>query len=416
MNKLNIRNIKPSEINKVAALIAKGYNDDIFFEWVVNSSTDRLKIVTEYYKVYLKAEGAVVHVVEEASGKIIGASVWLPHNIDGDIYKKINKAAGKYYTNFQAVADYSHDNEPKDKPFYQLVGFVIDKEFRCCGLGKRLLKFQLDSLDKKGIGTYLEASTPFSDKSVYASFGYAPYGNIKKFTHTAVLYPLWRDADKNWLENFVKDNGAAFPIIGQKAKSPPIEIPLGDDSEYGEIVEKKEQRELNEFLFNLLKQENAEWALSGDREFRKALYRHADDEWVSQGLTVHVGVDIIVDKGTSVHAPYDGTITHVLYEDCLGGYGYIIALKVADFYLLFGHLSKDNLPKVGQKVTKGEQIGAVGDFKDNGGWFYHLHFQAMTQEGIDNNLIYEALFSPLDMAKADRISPSVMPLLLMSDK
>jgi murein DD-endopeptidase MepM/ murein hydrolase activator NlpD len=86
-------------------------------------------------------------------------------------------------------------------------------------------------------------------------------------------------------------------------------------------------------------------------------------------------------------------------------------VSISDFYLLFGHLATENLPKVGDKIKAGEQIGFVGDFDQNGDWFWHLHFQAMSQEGIDKELIYEALFSKDEMALASRISPSVMPII-----
>jgi len=55
MNDFVIRRIKTSEIDEVAAFISAGYYDDIFFHWVVDSDEDRLQVVTNYYKVYLRA-------------------------------------------------------------------------------------------------------------------------------------------------------------------------------------------------------------------------------------------------------------------------------------------------------------------------------------------------------------------------
>ena len=47
------------------------------------------------------------------------------------------------------------------------------------------------------------------------------------------------------------------------------------------------------------------------------------------------------------------------------------------FYTLYGHLSKDSLSnlKVGQTFTKGQQIGNIGNYPENGNWPPHLHFQ-----------------------------------------
>jgi len=184
------------ELNKIASLISTGYYDDIFFKWVVENDEDRHKVVTEYYKVYLNAKGAVVNVAENGSNKILGASVWLPHDVDASIYDDINTVAGIYADKFQAVADNSHYSEPPNIAFYQLVGFAVDKKTQGTGVGAKLLKHSLDEFDKQGISTYLEASTPYFGSGVYGKFGYQPVGELMVFTESAVLYPLWRSAQK----------------------------------------------------------------------------------------------------------------------------------------------------------------------------------------------------------------------------
>jgi len=189
-----IRPIRPTEIDKVAEMISTGYYDDIFFIWSVDNDDQRHKIVTDYYKIYLSAKGAVAHVAETPDGELIGAAVWLPHDVDAGIYDEIDKVAGEYAPQFRAVADKSHDSEPPVGAFYQLVGFVVPKELQGMGLGGALLKYHLDILDEKGIPTYLEASTPYFGRGVYGRFGYQQVGELMVFTKKAVLYPLWRSA------------------------------------------------------------------------------------------------------------------------------------------------------------------------------------------------------------------------------
>lgn len=192
-----IRPIHVDEISSVATLLANAYYDDLFFHWCVADENDRLSIVSEYYKIYLQSKGCIVHIAENSEQKIIGATVWLPHDAEESMYEEIEKAVGKKYAPYFAeVAEKSHANEPKNTPFYQLVGFGVDESAQGQGIGQALLQYQLEILDKLGIPTYLEASSEFTGAGVYGKFGYELYSDLMHFTDTAVLYPLFRQAKK----------------------------------------------------------------------------------------------------------------------------------------------------------------------------------------------------------------------------
>lgn len=212
MDPLIIRPLKAEEIDEVAAFISEGYYNDIFFKWVVADDSSRQEIVTGYYKAYLHAKGSVVHIAEKAS-QIVGATVWLPHDVDPALYDKIDEAAGRYAPHFRAVADLSHCSEPPMAPFYQLVGIVVSPKAQGLGIGGKLLKFQLDKLDKLGIPTYLEASTPYFGGGIYGKFGYQPVGELIVFTKDAILYPLWRSAKP---QHNLKMGGISWTILEEK--------------------------------------------------------------------------------------------------------------------------------------------------------------------------------------------------------
>ena len=216
MSGITVRPIQPGEIDRVASLISAGYSDDIFFKWTVTSDADRHRIVTDYYKIYLRAAGCVAHVAESSSGELVGATVWLPHDVDTSIYDKIDSVVGVYADRFRAVADRSHLSEPPMTPFYQLVGVVVSKPARKSGIGAMLLKYQLDILDELGIPTYLEASTPYFGGGVYGKFGYRPVGELMVFTESAVLYPLWRPANKRQRVRF---GGCDWRVLGKRGNS-----------------------------------------------------------------------------------------------------------------------------------------------------------------------------------------------------
>ena len=98
--------------------------------------------------------------------------------------------------------------------------------------------------------------------------------------------------------------------------------------------------------------------------------------------TVHLGIDLFVEPGTSVRAPLPGLV-HVLADNTLPqDYGPLVILRHetgdgTPFYTLYGHLTEDTLTglAVGQRVEAGQVLARVGAPPTNGDWPPHLHFQ-----------------------------------------
>ena len=107
---------------------------------------------------------------------------------------------------------------------------------------------------------------------------------------------------------------------------------------------------------------------------------------------VHLGIDIFVEENTPIKSPLNGKVIILHNNNFKYDYGPTVILehKINNyfFFTLYGHLSKKCLKKlkVGQIVKKGEWIGDVGDYKINGNWPPHLHFQIMTSllNEVDN--------------------------------
>lgn len=85
---------------------------------------------------------------------------------------------------------------------------------------------------------------------------------------------------------------------------------------------------------------------------------------------LHAGIDLAGPVGMNVKAPADGTVINAGWEN---GYGLMIRLR-HDFGVttVYGHLSKIRV-KVGQKVSRGEQIGDSGNTGRSTG--PHLHYE-----------------------------------------
>jgi Ser/Thr protein kinase RdoA (MazF antagonist) len=100
----------------------------------------------------------------------------------------------------------------------------------------------------------------------------------------------------------------------------------------------------------------------------------------------HLGVDITVPTGTVIYAPQSGTIwSFGNAADKFDYGGYVILAHLTDdnvkFYSLYGHLAPSSIShlKKGALIKAGGQIGAIGEYSENGGWWPHLHLQLLTE-------------------------------------
>ena len=86
----------------------------------------------------------------------------------------------------------------------------------------------------------------------------------------------------------------------------------------------------------------------------------------------HTGIDIASNQGTAVYASDGGSVTLAGWN---GGYGNCIMIDHGNGYVtLYGHLSSISV-SVGQTVSQGDTIGAVGSTGNSTG--PHLHFEVL---------------------------------------
>ncbi len=109
---------------------------------------------------------------------------------------------------------------------------------------------------------------------------------------------------------------------------------------------------------------------------RSSHYENADEP-----RCMHLGVDIWMNAGTDVFAFADGIIHSAAINNAYGDYGGTIILQhpLNDgiIFSLYGHLSHESVSnaRLGAFIQKGEFIGKLGSWNENGNWPAHLHFQ-----------------------------------------
>jgi peptidoglycan LD-endopeptidase LytH len=109
-----------------------------------------------------------------------------------------------------------------------------------------------------------------------------------------------------------------------------------------------------------------------------ALFRAA-----TEMRTVHLGFDVFMDAGTPVCAPLDGRVHSAADNAAKFDYGPCVVLahrvspEVPAFHTLYGHLDRASLQRLrpGMQVRRGDLLGRMGPFPENGDWPPHVHLQ-----------------------------------------
>jgi len=191
-------------------------------------------------------------------------------------------------------------------------------------------------------------------------------------------------------------------IFGKDFDTEPTYICLANASD--------DQQEINDYIIKKQQERGATWSISGDRENRGlGMYKH-NHAIISEGRTVHIGLDINVPAGTILYAPFDCEVIQSEYEEGTGNYGWMCVLKCfindAVYYFMFGHLAKEILAPVGTKLKAGEIFAKVGEFRENGQYWYHTHLQILTQQGYDQGWAHKATCTVEQLAIIDKLCPS----------
>lgn len=120
------------------------------------------------------------------------------------------------------------------------------------------------------------------------------------------------------------------------------------------------------------------------REFAKdtLVYSETLKEWIT-----HFGIDIEADKTTVVKAVEEGEVTAIKTDP---RYGITVIIKHADgFETRYANLLTSEYVTVGEKVSKGQTLGTVGntavfEIADK----YHLHFEMLKDDEYVNPTLY----------------------------
>ncbi|MDP3882189.1 MAG: peptidoglycan DD-metalloendopeptidase family protein [Nanoarchaeota archaeon] len=156
---------------------------------------------------------------------------------------------------------------------------------------------------------------------------------------------------------------------------------LSEDNKKLSKIDLGNPQEFENYLLEILKRQDAEIGIGKYAEDR-TIYKHS--KLFGKERTVHLGVDLWVKAGIPVFAPLNGKVHSFADNNQDGDYGPTIiiehTLEGCEFYTLYGHLSRNSLQclQKGKEVKKGQLIGYIGNYPENGNWPPHLHFEIIT--------------------------------------
>lgn len=127
---------------------------------------------------------------------------------------------------------------------------------------------------------------------------------------------------------------------------------------------------------SITQQNNLLYTFGGWMEDRHYLWKNHYPGLDSK--TLHLGVDINVPNGISIHSPINGKVLHVDYDGGLDvDWGGSIAIELYRNAIIFAHLPSRPEFQVGEFISVGDKLGEIGKWPQNGNVFSHLHVQAV---------------------------------------
>ena len=196
-------------------------------------------------------------------------------------------------------------------------------------------------------------------------------------------------------------------------KGDPFIVDLSINSPLLQGMNVRDQEELQRVLDEKMGSEYS-WGVSPYLERRDTLLGDCP-QMVAEKRFIHLGLDVIVRLGTPLHAPLDAIVAESDYESGEGNYGGYVLLKhespsFETFYSFYGHLCQDRLPAAGKTIPAGAAFAEIGNFHENGNWFYHTHIQVITRNGLERGYITKGYCSEKDMVEIDDLCPSPIPI------
>ncbi len=195
-----VRPVEKADFDELSAVLARAFEDDPIFAWLLPEPSTRLRRLTALYRAFVPRIAAIGFAETTTTEKLQGGAIWMgPEKWEPPTTAMLGavpgmlKAAGvsavmKLMAGMSAIAK-AH---PKDQPHWYLSGLATDPAHQRSGVGTALVSPKLEVCDREGLPAYLEtqkeANVPY-----YERFGFRVRSEMDLPKGGPHLWLMWRD-------------------------------------------------------------------------------------------------------------------------------------------------------------------------------------------------------------------------------
>lgn len=161
------------------------------------------------------------------------------------------------------------------------------------------------------------------------------------------------------------------------------------------------------------------YTLGGYLEDRSVAWRGS---YLPDGGMLHLGIDVNLPAKTAISLAVDATLVQKAHDPGQnGGWGGAAIFNLdqplgAITHVLYAHLARNSVRhSVGTHIRAGEVVAHIGREHENGGWYEHVHIQAMTQQAWDDTQgdidVFDGYAAASYAASGHPLFPDPWPLL-----
>jgi len=190
-----VRSATRWDLDLVVDILATGFHDGDFADWLVPDPDERAAIYRPYFEIL--AEHALATGWVELTTDENAVALW--HDIPGhpavparipDYDRRLAQAVGTALPRFQLLDSVMEQHHPSGRHHY-LGHLAVRPHRRRQGLGSALLRHHHRHLDRQRIPAYLEA-TGADNERFYQRHGYQPHPPYRIADGAPDARPMWR--------------------------------------------------------------------------------------------------------------------------------------------------------------------------------------------------------------------------------